>query len=72
MRRYNANDNMVKRNKGLSDEQTLVWDDENRLSQVQDDQGNLLERYWYGAAGMRVKKTSGSTTTYTFFGHCEE
>ena len=72
MRRYNANDNMVKRNKGLSGEQTLVWDDENRLSQVQDDQGNLLERYWYGAAGMRVKKTSGSTTTYTFFGHYEE
>ena len=24
------------------------------------------------AEGMRVKKTTGSTTTYTFFGHYEE
>ena len=32
---YDANGNMVKRNKGLSDQQTLVWDAENRLSQVQ-------------------------------------
>ena len=32
---YDANGNMVKRNKGLTSQQTLVWDAENRLSQVQ-------------------------------------
>ena len=69
---YDANGNMTKRNKGLSDQQTLVWNDENRLSQVQDDQGNLVERYWYGVEGMRVKKTRGNTTTYTFFAQYEE
>ena len=30
------------------------------------------ERYWYDVDGMRVKKTVGGTTTYTFFGHYEE
>ena len=69
---YDANGNMVKRNKGLTDEQTLVWDDENRLEQVQDSNGATLEQYWYGAAGMRVKKTSGNTTTYSFFAQYEE
>ena len=63
---------MTVRNKGLSGQQALVWDDENRLSQVQDDQGNLFERYWYGAEGMGVKKTRGNTTTYSFFAHYEE
>ncbi len=47
---------MTVRSKGLADQQTLVWDAENRLSQVQDDQGNLLDRYWYGVKGTRVKK----------------
>ena len=69
---YDANGNMVKRNKGLSDQQTLVWDAENRLSQVQDSNGDLVERYWYGVDGARVKKVSGNTTTYTFFGYYEE
>ncbi len=69
---YDANGNMVKRNKGLSDQQTLVWDAENRLSQVQDNNGDQLEQYWYEADGGRVKKVSGTTTTYTFFGHYEE
>ena len=69
---YDANGNMVKRNKGLSDQQTLVWDAENRLSQVLDSNGDLVERYWYGVEGMRVKKTRGSTTTYTFFAQYEE
>ena len=32
----------------------------------------MVEQYWYGVDGGRVKKTSGSTTTYTFFGHYEE
>ena len=40
---------------------------------MQDNNGSLLEQYWYDAAGARVKKTSGgTTTTYTFFGHYEE
>ena len=49
-----------------------MWDDENRLEQVQDDQGNLVERYWYDAAGMRVKKSRGNTTTYSLFANYEE
>ena len=69
---YDANGNMVKRNKGLTSQQTLVWDAENRLSQVQDNNGDLVEQYWYDVGGARVKKVSGSTTTYTFFGHYEE
>ena len=70
---YDANGNMTVRNKGLASQQTLVWDTQNRLSQVQDNNGDLLEQYWYDAAGARVKKTSGgTTTTYTFFGHYEE
>ena len=69
---YDANGNMVVRNKGLSDQQTLVWDAENRLSQVQDNNGDLVEQYWYEVDGGRVKKVSGTTTTYTFFGHYEE
>ena len=69
---YDANGNMVTRNKGLDSQQTLVWNAENRLSQVQDNDGDMVEQYWYGLGGARVKKTSGSTTTYTFFGHYEE
>ena len=69
---YDANGNMTVRNKGLSSQQTLVWDAENRLSQVQDNNGDLVEQYWYDVDGARVKKVSGSTTTYTFFGHYEE
>ena len=69
---YDANGNMVTRNKGLDSQQTLVWNAENRLSQVQDNDGDVVERYWYDVGGSRVKKTSGTTTTYTFFGHYEE
>ena len=69
---YDANGNMTKRNKGLTDQQTLVWNAENRLSEVQDNNGNLIESYWYDIGGSRVKKTSGNTTSYTFFGHYEE
>ncbi len=68
---YDANGNMTVRNKGLSGQQTLEWDAENRLSQVQDNNGDLVEQYWYDVDGARVKKVSG-TTTYTFFGHYEE
>ncbi len=69
---YDANGNMTVRNKGLSGQQTLVWDAKNRLSQVLDNNGDLLEQYWYGVKGTRVKKVSGTTTTYTFFAHYEE
>ena len=69
---YDANGNMTARNKGLSSQQTLVWDDENRLSQVQDNNGDLVEQYWNDVDGARVKKATGSTTTYTFFAHYEE
>ena len=53
------------RNKGLAGQQTLVWDAQNRLSQVQDSNGDLLEQYWYDVDGARVKKVSGATTTYS-------
>ena len=56
----------------MSGQQTIVWDAENRLSQVQDNNGDPLEQYWYAAEGMRVKKTRGNTTTYTFFAQYEE
>ena len=70
---YDANGNMTARNKGVAgSEQALVWDAENRLSEVRDNNGGLVERYVYDVAGMRVKKESGSTTTYTFFAHYEE
>ena len=69
---YDANGNMTARNKGLADQKTLVWNAENRLSEVQDSNGNLIESYWYDIDGARVKKVSGATTTYTFFGHYEE
>ena len=69
---YDANGNMTVRNKGLAGQQTLVWDAQNRLSQVQDNNGDMLEQYWYDVDGSRVKKVNGSTTTYTFFGHYEE
>ena len=69
---YDANGNMTVRNKGLTGQQTLVWDARNRLSQVQDNNGSILEQYWYDVDGGRVKKVSGNTTTYTFFGHYEE
>ena len=63
---------MTTRNKGLADQQTLVWNAENHLSEVQDSAGDMIERYWYDIGGSRVKKVSGSTTTYTLFGHYEE
>ena len=56
----------------ICDQQTLVWDAENRLSQVRDNNGDLVEQYWYGVDGARVKKTRGGATTYTFFAQYEE
>ena len=62
---YDANGNMTVRNKGLTGQQTLVWDAQNRLSQVQDNNGSLLEQYWYDVDGARVKKVSGRTSVTT-------
>ena len=41
---YDANGNMTV--KGLSGQQRLVWYAKNRLSQVQDRNGDLVEQYW--------------------------
>ena len=58
---YDANGNMVKRNKGLyRASRHSSGTTENRLLQVQDSQGDLLEQYWYDVDGARVKKISGS------------
>ena len=54
---------MTVRDKGLSDQQTLVWNAENRLSEALDSAGDMLERYWYDIDGARVKKVSGGSTT---------
>ena len=60
---------MTARNKGVAgSEQRLVWDAENRLAEVQDAGGNILERYGYDAGGARVRKVSGATATYHPYG----
>ncbi len=66
---YDANGNMTVRNKGLASQQTLVWDAQNRLSQVQDNNGSLLEQYWYDVDGGRVKKIKRISMTYTHGSH---
>ena len=43
---YDANGNMTVRNKELSGQLRLVWYAKNRLSQVQDRNGDLVEQYW--------------------------
>ena len=58
---------MTVRDKGLSDQQTLVWNAENWLSEVQDNNGNMVERHWYDVDGSRVKKTSGNTTASRYY-----
>ena len=66
---YDANGNMTVRNKGLAGQQTLVWDAQNRLSQVQDNSGSLLEQYWYGVDGARVKTIERISMTHTHGSH---
>ncbi|RIK46104.1 MAG: hypothetical protein DCC57_15840, partial [Chloroflexi bacterium] len=56
---YDANGNMTIRNKGLSSQQTLTWDHENRLASLT--ATGINESYLYDDAGIRVKKVSGST-----------
>ena len=55
---YDANGNMTVRDKGLSDQQTLVWNAENRLSEVQDNNGDMIESYWYDIGGGRGRGKS--------------
>ena len=67
-----VNANLAQKEPLASQHELLFWDPENRLAEVQDANGNTQERYGYDAGGARVKKTSGATTTYTFFAHYEE
>ncbi len=60
---YDANGNMTVRNKGLSSEQTLTWDHENRLETITGG-GLPTESYLYDADGARIKKTSNGVSTY--------
>ena len=70
---YDANGNMTVRNKGLSSRQTFEWNAENRLQTVKNNSGATIESYVYDVDGNRIKKTSGSVVTRTFFpGHYEE
>ena len=70
---YDANGNMTVRNKGLSIRQTFEWNAENRLQTVKNNSGATIESYVYDVDGNRIKKTSGSVVTRTFFpGHYEE
>ena len=58
---YDANGNMIRRNKGLSSVQHLIWDAENRLEGVF---GGVSEQYEYDPNGQRVMKISGNKATY--------
>jgi RHS repeat-associated protein len=66
---YDANGNVTVRHKGLSTQQTLTWSHENRLASLT--ATGLSESYLYDDTGIRVKKVSGSTTTYYPFPHYE-
>ncbi|MBV7329118.1 hypothetical protein KFU94_12855 [Chloroflexi bacterium TSY] len=69
---YDQNGNMVRRNKGLSTQQTLVWNHENQLSQVKQTANNrVIERYLYDDTGIRIKKWNSTSTVYTPFPHYE-
>jgi len=57
---YDANGNLIN-DKGLS----YVYDDANHLSEVRfASNTTLIAKYYYNAAGNRVKKVSGGVTTY--------
>ncbi|MBV7329121.1 hypothetical protein KFU94_12870 [Chloroflexi bacterium TSY] len=62
----NVANNMAVRNKGLSTQQTLTWNHENRLSIVI--QGSAtLEEYLYDDTGIRIKKWNSAGAVYTSF-----
>ena len=67
-----VNANLAQKEPLARQHELLFWDAQNRLSEVRDNNGGMLESYWYDAGGGRVKKTSGATATYTFFAHYEE
>ena len=71
---YDANGNMVTRNKGLDSQQTLVWNAENRLSEVQDNdrRRSRAVQVRYRGRQRASRRRAARTTTYTFFGHYEE
>ena len=69
---YDANGNMTVRNKGLSNQQTLVWDARTGCRRCRTTTATWSSVTGTTFDGARVKKTSGTTTTYTFFAHYEE
>jgi len=60
---YDANGNMIVRNKGLFSQQTLTWDAENHLAAITGG-GLPTKSYRYDADGRRIKKTSSGVSTY--------
>jgi RHS repeat-associated protein len=66
---YDTNGNMRTRNKGLSTQQTLGWNVENRLLSLV--ATGLVEWYYYDEHGQRVKRVSNGVTTLTPFPHYE-
>ena len=69
---YDDNGNMTVRNMGLPNRQNLTWNAENRLEQVTNTSGGVVESYAYDDNGQRIRRTAGNTTTYTFFDIYEE
>ena len=62
-----VNANLARKKPLASEHELLFWDAQNRLSEVQDNNGGMLEQYWYDAGGGRVKKTSGTTTAISHY-----
>ena len=60
---YDANGNMLIRNKGLSSQQSLTWNHENQLAMISGG-GLPTESYLYDADGSRIIKTSNGVSTY--------
>lgn len=62
---YDANGNMTARRINQSSAQTLEWNDKNQLKWVEASAtGTIIEQYWYGADGIRIRKQSGSVNNF--------
>ncbi|MBK8050285.1 MAG: RHS repeat protein [Anaerolineales bacterium] len=66
---YDANGNLIRRNKGLAASQVLTWTADNRLATVQS--STLTERYAYAPDGERIWKETNGAVTRTPFAHYE-
>ena len=62
-----VNANLARKEPLSSQHELLYWDAQNRLSEVQDNNGDMLEQYWHDAGGGRVKKVSGATTAISHY-----